>query len=80
MFLGGLIASFEGRHEEVIRQTYRAIESGFGDPEAFYQPWSTRVRDQRGKEPFIAEEICAENNLNSGLFDFHMPVATKPDF
>jgi hypothetical protein len=50
------------------------------DPETFYQPWSTRVRDQRGKEPFIAEEICAENNLNFGLFDFHMPVATKPDF
>jgi hypothetical protein len=24
--------------------------------------------------------VCAENNLNFGLFDFDMPVATKPDF
>ena len=69
-------------------ERWRTIDGGKGlevditvdDPEVFYQPWSTRVRDQRGKEPFIAEEICAENNLNFGLFDFHMPVATKPDF
>ena len=50
------------------------------DPDTFYQPWTTRVRDQRGREPFLAEEICSENNLNFGLFDFHMPVATTPDF
>ena len=49
------------------------------DPDTFYQPWSTRVRDQRGKEP-VLEEICAESNFNFGLFDFHMPVATRPDF
>jgi hypothetical protein len=24
--------------------------------------------------------ICAESNDNFGLFDFHMPAATKPDF
>jgi hypothetical protein len=71
-----------------VVERWRTIDGGNGlevnvtvdDPEAFYQPWSTRVRDQRGKESFIAEEICAENNLNFGLFDFHMPVATKPDF
>ena len=77
-------------HSEKLHvvERWRAIDGGKGlevnitvdDPEVFYQPWSTRVRDQRGKEPFIAEEICAENNLNFGLFDFHMPVATKPDF
>jgi len=49
------------------------------DPDAFYRPWTTRVRDRRGKEPFL-EVVCAENNLNFGLFDFDMPVATKPDF
>jgi hypothetical protein len=49
------------------------------DPDSFYQPWMTRVRDQRGAEPFL-EVVCAENNLNFGLFDFDMPVATKPDF
>jgi hypothetical protein len=38
------------------------------------------VRDQRGQELFNAEALCSENNLNFGLFDFHMPVATKPDF
>ena len=77
-------------HSEKLHvvERWRTIDGGkalevnitVDDPEVFYQPWSTRVRDQRGKEPFIAEEIYAENNLNFGLFDFHMPVATKPDF
>jgi hypothetical protein len=26
------------------------------------------------------EVVCAESNLNFGLFDFYMPVAAKPDF
>ena len=47
------------------------------DPDTFNQPWSTYVRHVRGKEAFY-EDICAENNLN--LFDYHMPVALKPDF
>jgi hypothetical protein len=47
------------------------------DPDTFNQPWTTRLRHTRGKEPFY-EDICAENNLN--LFDYHMPVAEKPDF
>jgi hypothetical protein len=37
------------------------------------------VRDQRGQEPFL-EVVCAENNLNFGLFDLGMPVATEPEF
>lgn len=49
------------------------------DPDTFYQPWSTRIRDRRGQEPYL-EVVCAESNMNFGLFDFHMPVATKPDF
>jgi hypothetical protein len=70
-----------------VVERWHTIDGGKGleytitvdDPDTFYQPWSTRVRDQRGKEPFL-EEICAESNFNFGLFDFHMPVATKPDF
>jgi hypothetical protein len=50
------------------------------DPDAFYQPWSAIVRDRRGEEPFLTEEICAESNENFGLFDFHTPVAKTPDF
>ncbi len=49
------------------------------DPDSFYLPWSLRIRDQRGDDPFL-EVICAESNQNFGLFDFHMPVAAKPDF
>jgi serine/threonine protein kinase len=31
-----MIAMFEGRHDDVIRETYRIIDSGFADPEVFY--------------------------------------------
>ena len=55
------------------------VTTTIDDPESFYQPWSTVVRDERGEEPFL-EVICAESNENFGLFDFHTPVATKPDF
>ena len=48
------------------------------DPDTFNQPWSTYERHERGTELPIVEDICAENNLN--LFDYHMPVAEKPDF
>jgi hypothetical protein len=47
------------------------------DPDTFNRPWSSYLRYERGKEPYY-EDICAENNLN--LFDYHMPVASKPDF
>jgi len=71
-----------------VVERWRTIDGGKGlelkitvdDPDAFYQPWSAIVRDQRGEEPFVTEEICAESNENFGLFDFHTPVATKPDF
>jgi hypothetical protein len=77
-------------HSETLHvvERWRTINGGKGlevkitvdDPDAFYQPWSTIVRDQHGEEPFIAEDICAESNENFGLFDFHTPVATRPDF
>jgi hypothetical protein len=47
------------------------------DPDTFYRPWQTYQRYQRGQRP-LAEFICAENNQI--IFDYHMPVADKPDF
>jgi hypothetical protein len=67
------------RWHTINRGTGLEVTTTVDDPESFYQPWSTLVRDQRGQEPFL-EVICAESNDNFGLFDFHMPAATKPDF
>jgi hypothetical protein len=47
------------------------------DPDTFYQPWSAIGRLRRVQMP-MHEEACAENNQN--LFDYHIPVANKPDF
>ncbi len=47
------------------------------DPDAFYEPWSGVRHYRRMQLPFF-EKICAENNTN--IFDYHMPVAEKPDF
>jgi len=47
------------------------------DPEAFNEPWSAILRYDRVQQPMM-EEICAENNQH--LFDYHIPVADKPDF
>jgi hypothetical protein len=47
------------------------------DPDAFYQPWSGMRRYRRSERQDI-EMICAENNQH--LFDYHIPVADKPDF
>jgi hypothetical protein len=47
------------------------------DPEAFYEPWSGARRYRRVQQALV-EEVCAENNQH--LFDYHIPVASKPDF
>jgi hypothetical protein len=47
------------------------------DPEVYYQPWWGLRRYRRVAEPFY-EHICAENNQQ--LVDWHIPVASKPDF
>ncbi len=47
------------------------------DPDTFYQPWSGMRRYRRVQEQ-LAEDVCAENNQH--LFDYHIPVASKPDF
>jgi len=46
------------------------------DPGTFYEPWSAIQRYRRVQEPML-EEVCAENNTQ---FDYHTPVANKPDF
>jgi hypothetical protein len=57
----------------------KAMEAVFtvDDVGAFYQPWTAMRRYRRIDQEFI-EKICAENNTN--LFDYHIPVANKPDF
>ena len=57
---------------KVLEGTFR-IE----DPDTFNEPWSGQQRLRRVERP-MHEEACAENN--TPLFDYHMPVANKPDF
>jgi hypothetical protein len=49
----------------------------FEDADAFNAPWSVMQHYDRVQRP-MDEEICAENNQH--LFDYHIPVANKPDF
>ena len=47
------------------------------DPDTYYEPWSG-IRRYRRVQQEMAEEACAENNAH--LFEYHIPVADKPDF
>jgi len=47
------------------------------DTDTFNEPWSGTRRYRRVQQPML-EEVCAENNQH--LFDYHIPVANKPDF
>jgi hypothetical protein len=68
-----------------VVERYKLIDGGktlqvtfrVEDPDTFYQPWSAIGRLRRVQMP-MHEEACAENNHN--LFDYHIPVADKPDF
>ena len=46
------------------------------DPETYNQPWQGTL-GYRKLPGAVAEAACAENNQQ---FDYHMPVAEKPDF
>jgi hypothetical protein len=67
-----------------VVERWRLVEQGLtlrvditvDDPDTFYQPWKTYQLYGRTDGP-LAVEVCAENNLQ---FDYHMPVAEKPDF
>jgi hypothetical protein len=58
-----------------------AMEATFtvDDPDAFYEPWSGMRRYRRSQQDELPEIVCAENNKEN-LFDYHVPVADKPDF
>jgi hypothetical protein len=68
-----------------VVERYKLIDGGktlqvtfrVEDPDTFHQPWSAIGRLRRVQMP-MHEEACAENNQN--LFDYHIPVASKPDF
>ena len=47
------------------------------DPDTYYEPWSGIRRYRRVQQEMI-EEACPENNTH--LFEYHIPVADKPDF
>jgi len=82
-----VVDSFRTPHTEKLHvvERWHLIDGGnmlevnitVDDPDTFHRPWQTYQRYQRGLRP-LAEFICAENNQN--LFDYHMPVADKPDF
>jgi hypothetical protein len=51
------------------------------DPGAFTMPWSALQRFRRVRAGPMAEDICAENNINPFSFDVvPIPQADKPDF
>jgi hypothetical protein len=82
-----LVDVYRTPHSDKLRvvERWRMIDDGKAmeviftveDPDAFYQPWSGKRRYRRVEEQMI-EDICAENNQH--LFDYHIPVANKPDF
>jgi hypothetical protein len=47
------------------------------DPDTFNAPWLAIQRYRRVEQRML-EEACAENNTH--LFEYHIPVANKPDF
>jgi hypothetical protein len=79
--------NFRTPHTEKLHvvERYRLIDQGktlqvtfrVEDPDTFYEPWSAINNFKRIQMP-MHEEACAENNQH--LFDYHMPVASKPDF
>ena len=58
----------------------KAMEVTFtvDDPDTFNAPWQATHRYRRIVRPATYEEVCAENNQH--LFDYHIPIANKPDF
>ncbi|HMA72174.1 MAG TPA: hypothetical protein VKP67_11890 [Xanthobacteraceae bacterium] len=81
------VDNYRTPHSEKLHvvERYKLIDDGktlqvtfrVDDPDTFYQPWSAIGRLRRVQMP-MHEEACAENNQH--LFDYHMPVANKPDF
>jgi hypothetical protein len=81
------IDNYRTPHSEKLHvvERYRLIDGGktlqvtfrIEDPDTFYQPWSAIGTLRRVQMP-MHEEHCAENNQH--LFDYGIPIASKPDF
>jgi hypothetical protein len=63
---------------KLIDDTTLGVTITVDDPDTFYQPWMATQRYRRILRPSTYEEVCAENNQS--LFDYGIPVASKPDF
>jgi hypothetical protein len=81
------VDNYRTPHSEKLHvvERYKLIDGGktlqvtfrMDDPDTFYEPWSAINNFKRIEMP-MHEEACAENNQN--VFDYHIPVASKPDF
>ena len=81
------VDNYRTPHTEKLHvvERYRLIDGGMtlqvtfqvDDPDTFYKPWSAINNFRQIQRP-MQEVACAENNTN--LFDYHIPVANKPDF
>jgi hypothetical protein len=84
---GTVVDSFRTPHTDKlhVEERWHLIDGGntlevniaVDDPDTFYRPWRTYQRYRYVPRPLV-EDICAENNTN--LFDYHIPVAERPDF
>jgi hypothetical protein len=82
-----VVDAYRTPHTEKLHivERWHRIDGGNGlevnitveDPDTYVQSWQSYQRYQTSNEP-LGEFICQENNTN--LFDYHMPVADKPDF
>jgi hypothetical protein len=63
---------------KLIDDTTLEVTIAVDDPDTFYEPWMATQRYRRISRARPYEEACAENNQS--LFDYGIPVASKPDF
>jgi hypothetical protein len=81
------VDNYRTPHTEKLHvvERWRLIEDGkrmevkftVADPDTYNEPWTALRRYRRVQQKYL-EEVCAENNTH--LFDYHIPVANKPDF
>jgi hypothetical protein len=81
------VDNYRTPHTEKLRvgERWKLIDDGkmlevnirVEDPDTYYEPWSALQRFRRVQLQ-MREEFCAENNQH--LFDYGVPVATRPDF
>jgi len=83
------VDNFRTPHTEKLHvvERWRMVDQGrqievhitVDDPDTYNQPWQA-TRQFRRVQATLQESACAENNMNFGLFDYHIPVADRPDF